>query len=103
MKPALLPILALMLGVMGMVNAAEEAKEAPKSALEPIAADISHEDLVKAIKDKKVVLLDCNGTESYNQAHIPGALDFDAVQADLAKKLPEDKSTLIVSYCGGPM
>jgi rhodanese-related sulfurtransferase len=92
MKHMLLPVLALLLSVMGVASFAEEAK----------SADISREDLVKAIKDKKVVILDCNGTESYAKGHVPGALDFTAVKDDLAKKLPEDKATLIVAYCSGP-
>jgi len=62
--------------------------------------DISHEDLVKAIKEKKVVLIDVNGTEKYKKGHIPGAINFETDGKDLAKKLPEDKNALIVAYCG---
>ena len=62
--------------------------------------DISHEELVKAVKDGKVVLIDVNGTETYKKGHIPGAINFEADGAELAKKLPEDKNTLIVAYCG---
>jgi rhodanese-related sulfurtransferase len=63
-------------------------------------SDISHEELVKAIKEKKVVLLDVNGTETYKKGHIPGAVNFEAESKELAKKLPEDKNTLVVAYCG---
>ena len=63
---------------------------------------IRYEDLAKAVKDKKVTLLDLNGSESFKKAHIPGAIDFEANQKDLKKQLPEDKETLIVAYCGGP-
>lgn len=66
------------------------------------APDISLADLKKAIADKAVVLLDCNGTKSYESGHIPGALDFDSAGADLAKRLPKDKGALVVAYCGGP-
>jgi len=62
--------------------------------------DISHEELVKAIKDKKVVLIDVNGTDQYNKGHIPGAINFETEGKDLAKKLPVDKNALVVSYCG---
>ena len=31
--------------------------------------------------------------------HIPGALDFDTAEADLAAQLPADKTALIVAYC----
>ncbi len=64
--------------------------------------DISHDDLVQAIKDKKVVLLDANGTESYDAGHIPGAIDYSASKDSLAKLLPSDKGALIVAYCGSP-
>lgn len=72
----------------------------------PVAAkacpEISAADLQKAIADKKVTVIDCNGTASFNEGHVPGAIDFAAAKADLASKLPADKSALIVSYCGGP-
>lgn len=61
---------------------------------------ISQEDLAKAIESKSVTLIDVNGTESYNAGHIPGALDFAAIKEELASKLPADKSSLIVAYCG---
>jgi rhodanese-related sulfurtransferase len=63
-------------------------------------ADISTDDLKKVIADKKVVLLDVNGSDSFEQGRIPGALNFDAVEKDLAKHLPADKNALIVAYCG---
>lgn len=59
---------------------------------------ISFEDLKKLISEKKVVLLDCNGTESYTKGHIPSALNAKAEGVE--KKLPADKKALIVSYCG---
>ena len=64
-------------------------------------ADIGVDDLDAAIKDGKVTLLDVNGSESFAKGHIPGAVNFEAVE-DLAKILPQDKESLIVAYCGGP-
>ena len=64
--------------------------------------DISISEVKAAIKAKKVVLIDVNGSESYAKRHVPTALDFDAVEKDLAKHLPADKDALIVAYCGGP-
>ncbi|HEY0946754.1 MAG TPA: rhodanese-like domain-containing protein [Opitutaceae bacterium] len=63
---------------------------------------ISHDELKQAVAAGEVVLLDVNGTESYREGHIPGAIDFEAAEANLAAKLPADKSALIVAYCGGP-
>lgn len=64
--------------------------------------DISIAEVKSAIKAKKVTLIDVNGSESYAKKHVPTAVDFDAVQKDLAKSLPTDKDALIVAYCGGP-
>jgi rhodanese-related sulfurtransferase len=62
--------------------------------------DISLQDLKSDIAAKKVTLLDVNGPVSYANGHIPGAIDYTAHTADLAKVLPADKSSLIVAYCG---
>ncbi len=64
--------------------------------------DISRDDLKKAIAANEVVVIDVNGTASYNDGHIPGAINFVAVQEDFAAKLPADKGALIVAYCGSP-
>ena len=64
--------------------------------------DIEIKDLKSAMTSKNVTLLDVNGTDSYKQGHIPGAIDFTANKAKLASLLPKDKNALIVAYCGGP-
>jgi rhodanese-related sulfurtransferase len=66
--------------------------------------DVSHADLIAAIEEDRVVLLDANGTDMYQSAHIPGAYDFAALSESdsLASVLPEDKGALIIAYCGGP-
>ena len=87
MKKALL--LAFALCVSGLAYAGEWA-------------DISIKDLKTAIAEKKVTLLDANGTDSYKDGHIPGASDFDAKVNTLTKLLPSDKNALVVAYCGGP-
>ena len=61
---------------------------------------ISTDELKQAIAEKKVTLLDVNGSDSYKAGHIPGALDFASTKADLAAKLPADKGALVVAYCG---
>lgn len=63
-------------------------------------ADINHADLSKAVKEGKVALIDCNGSDSYKAGHIPGAVDYAANKEKLAEKLPADKGALIVAYCG---
>lgn len=65
-------------------------------------ADISYKELTDAIAAKKVVVIDVNGTESFNKGHIPGAIDFAVAEKDLASKLPKAKDALVVAYCGSP-
>ena len=64
--------------------------------------DISVKELQSAIKKGKVAVIDVNGAKSFARGHIPTAIDFSSNGKELAKLLPKDKSTLVVSYCGGP-
>lgn len=64
--------------------------------------DLSLAELKHAMADKSIVLLDCNGSTSYANGHIPGAIDFEGAKTDLAKRLPADQAALVVAYCGGP-
>ncbi len=85
----LLTVLLLSLGLAGAAFA--------KSSKVP---DISHGDLQKAVAAKAVTLLDANGTESFKEGRIPGAIDYASAKAKLASMLPKDKGALIVAYCG---
>jgi len=49
---------------------------------------------------KSVTLLDVNGSDSYQEGRIPGAIDYIAQQARIAALLPKDKNALVVAYCG---
>jgi rhodanese-related sulfurtransferase len=62
--------------------------------------NITTDELKQAIADKQVLLVDVNGTESWQDGHIPGALNFEKVEKDIAKVLPADKNALVVAYCG---
>lgn len=88
--PILLTVLAVALFVTA-VRAAEE--EYPNISINDLKAHIASND---------VTILDANGTDSYRDGHIPGAIDFDADSSKLQSMLPSDKSALIVAYCGGP-
>lgn len=62
--------------------------------------DISHADLQTAIAKKSVTVLDVNGTDSFKEGRIPGAIDYIANKEKLASLLPKDKAALVVAYCG---
>ena len=72
------------------------------SAMAAEFPDISIADLKKAIAEKKVVVIDVNGSNSYAKGHIPGAVDFASTGGDLTSALPSNKDALVVAYCGGP-
>jgi len=63
---------------------------------------ITISDLKTAMASTKVVLLDANGSESWQNGHISGAIDFSASKEKLASVLPKDKNALVVAYCGNP-
>jgi len=63
-------------------------------------ADISHADLQAAIAKKAVTVLDVNGSDSFAEGRIPGAIDYIAHKAKIAALLPKDKNALVVAYCG---
>lgn len=64
--------------------------------------EISVAEVKDAIAAKKITLIDVNGSNFWKGGHIPGAIDFQASQENLAGLLPADKGALIVAYCGGP-
>ena len=64
--------------------------------------DISIAELKKAITEKKVTVIDVNGSTSYEKGHVPTALNFASIKDSLASSLPKEKDALVVAYCGGP-
>lgn len=85
-------LLTSLLLAVGLVSAALAASSK--------YAAISHADLQAAIAKKTVTLLDVNGSESFAEGRIPGAIDFVANEKKIAALLPADKNALIVAYCG---
>lgn len=64
--------------------------------------DISIGDLKTAIAAKQATVIDVNGTKSWKEGHIPGAIDYASNKEKLASLLPKDKNALVVAYCGSP-
>jgi len=83
----------LSLAILGLVAFSVRAAEFP---------DISIADVKAAIKSQKAVIIDVNGTESYDKGHVPTAVNFENIQGKLAQALPKDKNALIIAYCGNP-
>jgi len=65
-------------------------------------ADISVSEVKALVESKSAVIIDVNGTKSFNAGHVPGALNFAAIKDNLSASLPADKGALIVAYCGNP-
>ena len=64
--------------------------------------DISVKEVKALSESKKAVIIDVNGTDSYKEGRVPGALNYETIKDKLASVLPADKSTPIVAYCGNP-
>jgi rhodanese-related sulfurtransferase len=64
--------------------------------------DISINEVKTLTKSKSAVILDVNGDESFKAGHVPGALNFAAIQDKLDRSLPKKKDALIIAYCGNP-
>ena len=64
--------------------------------------DVSITEVKAAIEAKKAVIIDVNGSQSYQRGHVPTAIDFALSKDKLASLLPSDKSALVIAYCGGP-
>ena len=89
-------LVALCMALSSAVVVAEEKKAPDKYP------DVTVKELKQAIEKNKVTVIDVNGSDSYKEGHIPGAIDFEANAEKLEKVLPKDKNALIVAYCGGP-
>jgi len=97
----IITITALAVAVLTLNAVAQGPGRGPKQH-DSSFLDISIDEVKAAIAAKTITLLDANGTQSFKQGHIPGAIDFAANKITLAKVLPADKKALIVAYCGGP-
>ena len=65
--------------------------------------DIDRDELVRALRGKRITLVDVLSPESFAAMHIPGAINLPVV--DIARRAGEvlpDRRAPIVTYCGGP-
>lgn len=65
---------------------------------------ITHDELAdKLDSDDDFILVDVLGSESYQRAHLPGAINIDVHEDDFLEKAEEqlpDKDQEIIVYCG---
>jgi rhodanese-related sulfurtransferase len=63
---------------------------------------ISPRELQQAIEQRQVTVIDVNSPQSWNHAHVPGALNLNPV-AYQSSDLPSDKNARLVFYCSNPV
>jgi len=63
---------------------------------------ISPKDLMQLIRDKQVTAFDVNSPQSWNKAHVPGAVNLDPANYTEGQ-LPPDKNAALVFYCSNPL
>lgn len=59
-------------------------------------------DLLRLVQSRRVTVIDVNARQSWEKAHVPGALHFDPTGWQ-ASDLPADKAAELVFYCSNPM
>jgi rhodanese-related sulfurtransferase len=70
---------------------------------ETAAATITREELIRALRRRRIVLVDVLAPESFAAIHIPGAINLPVADISrLAPQLLPDRDADIVAYCGGP-
>jgi len=67
------------------------------------AATITRDELIRALRRRRIVLVDVLTPESFAAIHIPGAINLPVADiTGLAPDLLPDRGADIVAYCGGP-
>jgi rhodanese-related sulfurtransferase len=64
---------------------------------------VSREELIGALREKRVTLVDVLSPESFDANHIPGAINLPV--AEISRRATDvlpDKNAPVVTYCGGP-
>jgi rhodanese-related sulfurtransferase len=63
---------------------------------------VSPKELYRAIEQHQATVIDVNSPQSWNQAHVPGAVNLDPT-AYQSSDLPADKNARLVFYCSNPL
>ena len=63
---------------------------------------VSPKDLHQLVQEGQVTVVDVNSRQSWEKAHVPGALHLDPANYT-DSELPPDKTSTLVFYCSNPM
>ncbi len=77
---------------------ANDASDCSNEARFPV---IAKAELHRVVESKEATIIDVNSRESFEKAHVPGAIHFMTQEKELTSLLPAKKDALIVAYCGG--
>jgi rhodanese-related sulfurtransferase len=65
--------------------------------------EITRDELIRELRDRRVTLVDVLSPESFAANHIPGAINLPVADIPkLASAVLPDRAAAIVTYCGGP-
>lgn len=64
--------------------------------------EVSLGDMQQLVRSRSAIVLDCNGSDSYREGHLPGAIDYEANFSRLGQILPGNRGVPVVVYAGGP-
>lgn len=93
--------LAAAVGALLVLVACGSTQSAVAGADDHEVAVMDWAEVEKAVADG-AMLVDTRSPDAYAAGHIPGALNAPCSSDSPVDKLPEDKSKLVVFYCGGP-
>lgn len=90
------------LGLAGAAMAAPKGDECNPAKNPGRFPNVTFEEVKKAAADHSATFLDANTKDTYAEGHVTDAIHYYSASRDLLRRLPKDKSSLIVAYCGGP-
>ena len=88
---------------MGRRSACDDGCVSSSSPHDAGVPEVSRDELIGALRAKRIVLVDVLSPESFAAMHIPGAINLPV--ADVGRRagaLLPDRGAPIVTYCGGP-
>ena len=100
----LLSLVAFSLGACATTEGAQKADAPPAQPNAEVSApevEMSWKDVRQAMS-AGAVLVDARGAASFAKGHIPGAISVPLREPATMDRLPEDKATELIFYCGGP-